>query len=247
MDVFEAVYSGIQNSLSFLAGGSVCVRCGAKSYAVPLCKACRDRVTQFEPFFSERRCKKCGKILVSERGVCSECRVNTEKSSLDAVFPVHMYRLWMKDLLFTWKTDGQRTLTPFFAEIVYQAFRTIEENSAEGFDGIVPVPVRPGKLKEKGWDQIEDLCTVLSRKYGLKILPVLERCAGVQQKTLNREERKGKLGASYVLKPSAVLSGKRFLILDDIVTTGSTMEKCAAILRENGAEGVSGLLLFMAD
>ena len=81
MEFIEKIYPGFQNFLSFLTGGSFCLCCGTKTYAIPLCKNCQSRVKKIESFSSSKRCKKCGKILVSEIELCSECRKKTEKSS----------------------------------------------------------------------------------------------------------------------------------------------------------------------
>lgn len=247
MEFIEKIYPGFQNFLSFLTGGSFCLCCGTKTYAIPLCKNCQSRVKKIESFSSSKRCKKCGKILVSEIELCSECRKKTEKSSLDFIFPVTMYRLWLKDLLYAWKTENQRTLSPFFAKIIYNALQMIKTEFGFEFDGIVPVPMRPGKLKVKGWDQIDELCRILKKKHKIKILPVLERLTTIEQKTLNREQRRNFSGSAYALKKNVQLNGKSFLILDDVITTGSTMEKCAGVLKKNGAEQVCALSLFMVD
>ena len=115
------------------------------------------------------------------------------------------------------------------------------------FDAIVPVPVRPGKLKVKGWDQVDELCTILSKKYSYSVWRLLERTTVTEQKSLTREQRKGSEGALYRLKDKICLKGKRLLIIDDVVTTGSTVKKCAAVLKKAGAEEVMATSLFRVN
>lgn len=89
---------------------------------------------------------------------------------------------------------------------------------------------------------------LLSKRHGVEILNALERTDCVQQKKLNREERLGTSGALYELLPKFKEGFKnpvkKVVLLDDIVTTGSTMEKCAWLLRKVGVEKVYGLALF---
>ena len=245
MEISDKIYIAVQNVLSFLTGGTECISCGKKTYALPLCKECRNEFLTVTPFKSEERCSVCGKELVSEIGKCSECNEESERF-LDALFPIHMYRLWKKDLLFAWKSQGQRSLSLFFASVVKAAIDLLKDCSVE-FDSIIPVPPRPGKIKKKGWDQVDELVKILEKKFSLKAEYVLERVSSVEQKSLNKGERKGSLGAKYQLKSGAELNAKRCLILDDVITTGSTMEKCAKLLKKAGAEEVYGLSLFMVD
>jgi ComF family protein len=106
---------------------------------------------------------------------------------------------------------------------------------------IVPVPPRPGKIKKAGWDQVEYLACLLERGRGVPVRRCLKRLASKVQKELNREERMRNLRGRMVLKgkPPAVA-----VILDDVVTTGSTLEACAEVLKEGGTEKVYGISLF---
>jgi predicted amidophosphoribosyltransferase len=110
---------------------------------------------------------------------------------------------------------------------------------------LVPVPPRPGKIKKTGWDQIEALARIINarrREPGvLPVCPCLKRLPSQSQKTLNREERminlRGKILCRKTPPPEAIL-------FDDVITTSSTMEACAAALRAGGTQKVFGLGLF---
>lgn len=131
-----------------------------------------------------------------------------------------------------------------FADLLYKALRELGLEKTP----VVPVPPRADKLRKSGWDQVAELSLLLSKRHGVKILHALERTDCVQQKKLNREERLGTSGALYELlekfKEGFKNPVKKIVLLDDIVTTGSTMEKCAWLLRRAGAEKVYGLALF---
>ncbi len=165
-----------------------------------------------------------------------------------------MYRLWKKDLVFAWKTEDERSLSALFASVLYKAAVSAH---LESF-AFVPVPPRPGKIKEKGWDQIEEVSSILERRYKIRILRVLKRISLNEQKRLTRSERLGGSGAQYVLKEEKNIKKvlKKYklpdfpesaVILDDVVTTGSTLKKCADLIRTLGAKKVYALSLFRVD
>lgn len=226
-----------------------CVRCGKTAVTVPLCDECAGLLRNYEALCSVRRCALCGKPLVSEsaaasdQAVCMECRENPVSGSLDALYPLHTYRQWKKDLVFAWKTEGQRRISPLFASLVYKALREISLESLP----LVPVPPRPGKIKEKGWDQVEELAAILDKRHGIRIERMLLRISAGQQKKLGRAERLGSEGAVYSLLPGLKAVPREIVLLDDIVTTGATMEKCAWLLKKAGVKKVTGLSLFIVD
>lgn len=230
-----------------MTGGTLCIGCGSQTLSVPLCKNCQNKLVNYVPFNAGCRCTKCGKELVSEIEICRECRENETQRTLDGMFPLHMYRLWKKDLMFAWKSQGARTISPVFASVLNKAICDLKNEKIISFDYIVPVPPRPGKIRKVGWDQVDELCRILNRNYGYEIEYPLERMSSREQKTLNKEQRKGSLGAVYRMKDDFSLKGKKFLLLDDVSTTGATLDKCSRILKKNGAEEVYGLSLFMVD
>lgn len=237
----------LQDFISFLTGGSLCVCCGTYTLSVPLCKRCSQKLLNYVPFNENKRCSKCGKELVSEIEICRECNEYKAEKSLNRMFPLHMYRLWKKDLMFTWKSQGCRTLSPFFSSVIDKAIKNLSNEKLIRFDYIVPVPPRPGKIRKNGWDQVDELCRYLHKLYGYEIFYPLERLSSREQKTLNKEQRKGNLGAQYRLKRQFCLNGLKFLLLDDVSTTGATLDKCSRLLKSAGAEEVYGISLFMVD
>lgn len=234
--------------LSFFLGGEKCLRCGGKSYVIPLCRKC---LLDFsKPDFSNR-CKNCGKPLVSEIELCSSCRNSPVIKTLDGVFPLHSYRFWKKNLLFEWKLSEKRALSVYFAEFLSRKLFELEKTFGELT--VVPVPPRPGKIREKGWDQMEELAFYLKKGWGFKILPVLRRLSKIQQKKLCRIQRIETIGNAYSLLTEKKLRRMKAkipetaVILDDVITTGSTVENCAEILKAWGVKKIIGLSIFVVD
>ncbi|MCR4714347.1 MAG: hypothetical protein K5751_08225 [Treponemataceae bacterium] len=245
-----------------------CILCGTASYGIPLCRTCVNSLSkEASDAPVSAHCVICGKPILSEIEICMQCR--TEKvpaRNLDGICSVFPYLLNKKQLLYEWKIAGRKSLTPFFAECMEKLY-------AYNFKGlpIVPVPPRPGKIHKKGWDQTDSLASVFKRKYGVEVLKYLERTSMVQQKKLGRTERlsrNSQYKASKILVRAAQYKENRVtkndyiygrknvsfceenhlpshvVLLDDVMTTGSTLSSCAAVLKSYGIEKVSALTLF---
>lgn len=243
------LFYAAQSFMGFLLGGDACIRCGSHVSAMPVCKTCRKLLFAEE---HSPRCRICGKQLLGEISVCISCRENLLLKSVDGVFPLYSYRLWKKPLLFSWKMEEKRILSPFFAELI--AKKIFELYKLFGREiPVVPVPPRPGKIRKNGWDQISDICFYLKHRWQIKILPLLERKSVVQQKKLGRADRLSTIGQSYAMRSDSQiekLASKMpdtLIIIDDVLTTGSTVETCAEILKSNGAGRVFAITLFIVD
>lgn len=233
---------------SFFLGEEECLCCGLNSGIIPICRNCLQRKGQS----SVERCFVCGKELVSEISICSSCRRKKILENVDFVYPLYGYRLWNKNLLFYWKYENIRTLSPVFASIVYEKIKEISSGETCLLP-VVPVPPRPGKIRQKGWDQINELCFYLHNMHGIKIFPFLRRMTCIQQKKLDKKHRLEQTSKTFVLRPQNKI--KRFLkklpetvvLVDDVMTTGSTVEACAAELKRAGIKKVAVVTLFIAD
>ncbi len=232
-------------------GGETCTVCGTRTLFYPVCKSCFEDKFLKQALCFEGRCKICGRELLSADEICLQCREKSVLLHTDFVFPVFSYRLWNKELMFLWKSVGVRTLSDLFGKILSVVLKRIEA------DVIVPVPPRPGKIQQKGWDQIEELASILQYRYGFKVARLLERRSVVQQKKLDRDERLDTIGKSYflkddkkimrVIKECGNIIPQKVCIIDDVTTTGATIESCAALLKEFGIPKVCAVTLFIVD
>ncbi|MDR3161161.1 MAG: ComF family protein [Spirochaetaceae bacterium] len=225
-----------------------CVLCGAapldpREARYGLCASCMASLTAA----GERRCERCGRPLISERGRCLPCREAEERgegSLLEAVFAVFPYGGPYRRLLRAYKFGKAPSLGNFLAEKLRESLAVFPP----GERGLcwVPVPPRPGKIRRTGWDQVEHLAALLEKPAGkpaasLPLSRCLKRLASQSQKELKAEQRKVNLRGRIrcTQKPP-----RSVLLFDDLITTGSTLEACAAALKEGGAERVYGLTLF---
>jgi len=226
--------------LLFQAGCSVCGRpCTSLDEAwYGLCDGCRRGI---EEYLAEiqglESCEYCGKPLISEQGRCLSCRRN-EALSADRLIVIFPYSGKYQKLLSSYKFDKHISLGNFFVEIIRKA---LEKKGLPVETAIVPVPPRPGKIRKTGWDQVEYLARLLERSKGLAVSRCLKRLKSKSQKELDRKSRKTNLKGRIIPKKQ---SPKTAVIIDDVITTGSTLDACALALKEAGAQTVCGLCLF---
>ncbi len=238
--------------LSLTSFPLTCISCGSQSYGIILCKKCLQEFLQYYCPVGNR-CSICGIQLISEKELCLDCRTDESKDEaapkniskkillkdIQSIFPIHHYSLWKKDLLFSWKMANNRALTPVFAKL---AFKILQEHYKD--ITVVPVPPRQGKIKKNGWDQIDELCSCLQGFYGVKIDKVLVRLTRNEQKKRSRKERIEGLEKNYALASEQINVPKEVVIIDDIMTTGATLESCAKALKSGGATIIHALTLF---
>lgn len=244
MNILKSVRKTVRGILEIVDGGDTCILCGRESFLLPLCHECAEKIQKID--FSAKRCEKCGKILFSEIEICRDCRENGKNFAFDSIFPILPYRNQKKSLLFEWKMRDNRMLSPLFASIIDNVLR---EKGWQDFP-IVPVPPRPGKIRRKGWDQIDELAYFLHTNFHRKILKILVRTSRAEQKRLSALERLGNSRAGFSLKRNAhrILPSekKAAVLIDDIETTGATLDSCARLLKNAGFELVFAVTLFSA-
>jgi competence protein ComFC len=138
------------------------------------------------------------------------------------------------------KYKGQRRL----AEPLGAALAQRWERSAAGGDIITWVPVHADRERERGFDQAELLARVAGARLGLPVVRCLERASSTRaMHALGRGERSRNVADAFVVArgSEALVDGRWPIIIDDVVTTGSTLAGCANALNDAGAVAVSAL------
>jgi ComF family protein len=107
------------------------------------------------------------------------------------------------------------------------------------FNLIVPVPLHPARKRERGFNQAELLARELHRKSRIPVQSVLRRTRYTTTQTqFDRSERMENLRGAFRLRRGCNVQGLRMLLVDDVLTTGSTLSECAAVLKKGGALSV---------
>lgn len=179
---------------------------------------------------------KCGKTLeAEEEEYCMDCMLLPK--SYKRGFPVFFYEEPLKSALYDFKYKNQRDYAMFFAECMDRYYgAAIRELH---IDGMVPVPLHPHKRRLRGYNQAQLLAEAFSKRIGIPVYKkqLLRVVETRPQKELDDRKRMENLKNAFQLGANAIKL-KRVLLVDDIYTSGATIESCAKVLLEAGTEEV---------
>lgn len=113
------------------------------------------------------------------------------------------------------------------------------------FEAIIPVPLHPNRLRERGFNQALLLGKILGRTINKKVFPrALRRIRNtIPQVQLDHGEREKNVRGAFVVREPQKILDKRLLLVDDVFTTGATVNECARVLKKSGAKEVFVLTL----
>jgi predicted amidophosphoribosyltransferase len=176
--------------------------------------------------------------LLSEKGTCTRCReAGYAFESNIALFP---YSGAPRELIVKLKFADRRRLAALFAHFASAA---LEGELASC--PVVPVPCRPGRSTP---DAVELVARLLQKDHGKTVRRLLERTGGAQQKSLDFEQRRRNLsGMIRIATGGRAEIPPRVVLLDDVFTTGATLDACARSLRDGGCQSVRGLTLAIEE
>ena len=108
------------------------------------------------------------------------------------------------------------------------------------YDIILPVPISKKRYKQRGYNQTELIAREISKRAGIELVTncVYKERNNVPQSTLNKEDRIENVKNTYIIKNSKIIKDKRAIILDDIYTTGSTVNECSKLLKQNNVKEI---------
>lgn len=175
------------------------------------------------------RCYNCRKPTADWQ-VCTECRGS---SSLDSLYIASVYSGFAKDILWQLKLAGVRSSATLIASkivpLITQGKQTL----------LAPVPTATSRARQRGYDQADLIARELSRLTATPYRKLLARSGQMHQHGLPRDRRLEQMSSAYrVTKPSKVKNAN-ILLIDDVITTGATLESAARVLIEAGASSVS--------
>jgi ComF family protein len=213
--------------------------CAVCSVDVPakehLCPACQAKAPRIKPPF----CAKCSEPFsgaMSGPFFCSNC--SNQKLYFEAAVAVYQSRGVVRHLIHEFKYGRRAYLRHIIAQWLRAAF---DDPRLQGrwFDIITPVPLHPAKQRERGFNQAELLAELVADRAGAPLRRLLERSRYTTTQTaFDRAERIKNLKDAFHLRKKADVRGLRVLLIDDVLTTGSTLSECARVLKRAGAVSV---------
>ena len=209
----------------------VCLLCGESSLKKGFCEAClmlieKERITT--PI-----CSTCGTPFLSPKGVDHECgRCLKERPHFKAARSAFVYDGRLLDAIHRFKYGGDTSLAVPLARSALGAL----DQSNDCL--VVPVPLHPLRLKARGFNQSLLIARELAR---LTAFPLsysnLKRARDTgQQVGLKSVERNKNVAGAFILQDPIAFKGKKALLVDDVITTGATINECARLLKLAGAE-----------
>jgi ComF family protein len=202
-----------------------------------LCPDCLKAIPPLLPPF----CQHCGSPSVMT-GMCQSCRYHPPH--LHGLRAVSIYQEPLRSYIHALKYDGKTRLAEPLGQLLAQAY------TRYGFqvDAIISVPLHPERQQQRGYNHAELLAEVCSSLVGVPLYSdmVQRQRATPAQVGLAANQRYQNMAGAFLCTPafaSGTLSGRRILIIDDVCTTGATLEACAAPLYAAGAAAVLGLVL----
>lgn len=191
-------------------------------------------------FIKQPFCYSCGKPLSSkEQEYCYDCLIHPK--SFTRGYSLAVYDLVTKPSLTAIKYKNKRHYLQFYTEETLKTYGSLF--SYLSFDAVLPVPIHPKRLKKRGFNQASLFADSIGNSLQIPVYhSLLVRTVNtLPQKNLTPEKRLKNLQKAFSLYPGyehASLPFRRVLLVDDIYTTGSTMEALTRILKEHGVKEV---------
>jgi len=233
------------NTLDFLFPPS-CLTCGSRELYKRECLICKVCVNSI-PFITHPFCTRCGKPFStkSERDhLCGECL--THNSYLTTVRALGKYEGILKTMIHEFKYKQKFALRNVFA-LLLDTYPTDDINFFS-YDLFIPVPLHLDRLKQRGFNQAVMWGDILKKKYNVPLeRTALKRTEStLPQVSLHGKTRKSNVRNAFKVTDSTLARDKAILLLDDVYTTGATMNECARVLIEAGAFRVDGFVIARA-
>jgi len=207
--------------LPFGLAGAVCATCGKLLPPAP-----------------ERACNICGRALHTDDEVCVDCVA--ESFTFTRCFTLYPYTEEVSRMILRYKGSGHAAAAKGIAALLYARFPA---ESLPAVDVVLPVPGHAHKTRERGFSQTALLAkayaALCSLPYDADTLYAARET--LKQSSLRAEERRSNVRDAYAVRNLMAVEGKTVLVLDDVFTTGATMDACAKALVDAGAKAVYGM------
>lgn len=216
-----------------------CLVCRALGEA-GLCAPCLARIIPV----AAPQCPTCGQTIPPDAHGCLHCRVR--RPVYDRARALGAYEGVLRLAIHQFKYDDRPQLAaPLGLRLAAFARASAPDLNGLRFDSLLAVPIHAARRRLRGYNQSERLARVVGAELGLPLLTdALVRIRATRpQVGLSAEARRTNLAGAFAVRRPEAVRGKTLLLLDDVVTTGSSLHECALVLKAGGARAVYALTL----
>ena len=218
-----------------------CLICGTVVYKENgLCSECFNKIS----FLSDQSCPVCGRpytfpIENSKQMICAKCL--TKPPKLEGLKAVFSYDNFSKNLILPFKHADRTDVVPYLSKLMYQRGKDILSDC----DYIIPVPLHWQRLMKRKYNQAALLAVQLEKLSDKKcLLTTLKRIKKTEnQGHKTKEERLENIKDAFFISRPERIKGKSIVLVDDVYTTGATLNECAKVLIKAGAKSVKALVI----
>ncbi len=196
------------------------------------CKKCYYKL----PFTEDKICLICGREVYGTHKICLSCR--THKTYIDVNYPAFTYSGNIEEALKKFKFAGKMWYYKPFAKLMYENIK----DKVSNIDYIVYPPINKKTFYKRGYNQMELISKEMSKLLNIKML---KNCIYKTRENEKQSLTSGKLRYQNVRGVfainngfSEIINGRNILLLDDVMTTGATINECARMLKKSGAKSV---------
>lgn len=213
---------------------SACALCGLRANEA-VCQACETAYVLARP-----RCPCCANpASVLDAGQhCGACLA--QRPAYDATVVACDYGLPLDGLVLQLKFGAQLALAPWMGRVLGEALRAGPALP----DLLCPVPLGPRRLVERGFNQALEVARPLAKSLDLALAPrLLERMRDTAaQSGVDAGERKRNVRGAFSVSPAADIAGRHVGVVDDVMSSGHTLDEIAAVLKQAGAARVTNIV-----
>ena len=206
----------------------ICDKALAK-YEQGICSECIKKAVYIE----EPVCVKCGRPITGMTVLCSDCMKNRREFEAGR-FPLSYE--WIGNSVYRFKYMNRPEYVTYYADVIMDKLGDFIK--CINADAFVPVPLHKKRLAKRGYNQAGIIASCISESLGIPVVNnILKKNNTLSsQHYLRRNERMKNISAIKINNTD--LSGKNIILCDDVITTGSTVNRCAQLLKASGADTV---------
>lgn len=221
----------MNNFLNNLLPPAACPLCGADSWHTALCPSCSTAL----PWLGDLHCPCCA-LPTLDGKTCGQCL--TSPPAYDHICAAFLYRGTMAELITAAKFGTQWFLLPALARMLLDKVAHLEKP-----DCLIALPLHPQRLKERGFNQAQEIALTLAKTLQIPLAAhMLSRSRNTEhQARLSEKARHRNMRGAFMANPAA--SAKHIVLVDDVMTTGASLDAAARALKKAGARRVDAWVL----